>query len=117
MRKIIPITAGGLVAAVLTHGIVSSGLNLTGVERLLLYTYRGFFSHVIFAIWRLLALAHGLASISILNAPVKDLELFGRFFAFFCLFTFPLIGLALSASLSSQRISWCGSVRSPSQRR
>lgn len=39
-------SAGCLASAVLTRGLVSSGLDPTGAERGSSFTYRGFFSHV-----------------------------------------------------------------------
>lgn len=106
MRKSISVTAGCLVAAVLTHGLVSSGVNLTGADRLSFFTYRGFFTHVIFGFWRLWALVRGSTSDSILHARPDELEPFGRFLAITVLLTFPLIGFAVSAFSSRQRICW-----------
>ena len=106
MRKAISVSAGCLVAAVLTHGLVSSGKNLTGADQLPFFSYRGFFTHVIFGIWRLWTLAHASASVSILHARETDLEPFGRFLAIAVLAGFPLIGFAVAAFTCRQRISW-----------
>lgn len=106
MRKTISIGAGSLVAAVLTHGFVSSGLDLTGAERLSFFTYRGFFSHGIFGFWRLWTLAHGDASTTMLNGRAHGIDTFGRLFAVAVLLIRPLIGFVLSAFSSHQRISW-----------
>jgi hypothetical protein len=104
VRKTISIVGGCLVAAALTHGFVSSGVNMTGSEPF--FTYRGFFSHVIFAAWRLWTQAHGIAPVSLLHGRPEDLGAFGRFLAFALLLISPLIGFGVAALSCRQRRSW-----------
>ena len=105
MRKAISITSGCLVAAVLTHGFVSSGTNLDNLE-LPFFTYRGFFTAAILGAWRLWTQAHGSPSINFQNAHEHGIETFGRLLAIALLLTLPLAGFAVSAISSRERISW-----------
>lgn len=95
MRKYGSIGAGAAVAAVLTHGMVWSGLSFN--EPLPISTYRGFFQQVIVAIERLWSYAHGWQ-------PMSHIRDFGHFYAPTVQLICPLIGFALFWFFSRNRV-------------
>jgi hypothetical protein len=94
MRKSISIGAGAAVAAVLTHGMVFSAMNLN--EPLPISTYRGFFQNVLLATERLWSYAHGWQ-------PMRHIDEFGRFYAQTVHLICPLIGFALFRIISRHK--------------
>lgn len=96
MRRFISIGAGALVAAVFTHGMVFSGINLN--ESLPISTYQGFFTHALLATERLWSNAHGWQ-------PMSHIKDFGRFYALTAHLICPLIGFALFWILSRHKVS------------
>lgn len=100
MRRSISIGASAAVSALLTHGMVSSALNLS--ERLPISTYHGFFQHVLFAMDRLWSYAHGWQ-------PMSHIEGFGHFYAHAVDLICPLIGFSLFWMISRRKVgseSW-----------
>jgi hypothetical protein len=100
MRRSISIGTGTAVAAVLTHGMVSSGMNLN--EPLPISTYQGFFQRVLLATERLWSYAHGWQ-------PMSHIDEFGRFYAHTVHLICPLIGFALFWIVSRHKVgiqSW-----------
>ncbi len=81
MRISRSIGTSAAVAAVLTHGMVFSGVNLN--EPLPVSTYQGFFRHILLATERLWSYAHGWQ-------PMSHTHDFGRFYA-------PFVQLMLEA--------------------
>jgi hypothetical protein len=90
------IGAGAAVAAIFTHGVVSSAVNLT--ETLPVSAYQGFFRHILLATERLWSYAHGWQ-------PMSHIHDFGRFYAPVVQLICPLIGFALFWILSRHKLS------------
>src|SRR5580700_277255 len=84
------------VAAVFTHGMVFSGMNLD--EPLPISTYQGFFRHMLLAIERLWSYAHGWQ-------PMSHIDDFGHFYANTVHLICPLIGFALFWIVSRHKVS------------
>ena len=82
-------------AALLTHGMVYSALDLS--EALPISTYKGFFQHLLFAIERLWSYVHGWQ-------PMSHIEAFGRFYALTVHLLCPLIGFALFWTISRYNV-------------
>ena len=97
MRTGISIVTGAAVAAVFTHGMVFSGVNLN--EPLPISTYQGFFQHVLLATERLWSFAHGWQ-------PMSHIRDFGRFYAPVVQLTCPLMGFALFWMLSRHELGF-----------
>jgi len=95
MRGSISIGTGAAVAAVLTHGMVSSGLNLN--EPLPVSTYQGFFQHVLLAMERLWSYAHAWQ-------PMSHIDAFGHFYAHAVRLICPLIGFSLFWMVSRRKV-------------
>jgi hypothetical protein len=89
------IAASALAAALLTHGMVYSGLNLDGP--LPASTYQGFFQHLLLAAERLWSYAHGWQ-------PMSHIRDFGRFYAPAVQLLCPLIGFALFRIISRHKV-------------
>ncbi|MGO9257286.1 MAG: hypothetical protein ACLQU1_13415 [Bryobacteraceae bacterium] len=83
------------VAAVFTHGMVSSAVNLN--EPLPISTYQGFFRHMLFATERLWSYAHGWQ-------PMSHIAEFGLFYALTVRLVCPLIGFALFRITSGHKV-------------
>jgi len=83
------------VAAVFTHGMVVSAMNLNGP--LPISTYQGFFQHVLLATERLWSYAHGWQ-------PMSHIDDFGRFYAHTVHLICPLIGFALFWIVSRHKV-------------
>ena len=83
------------VAAVFTHGMVFSAVNLN--EPLPISTYQGFFQHMLLATERLWSYAHGWQ-------PMSHIRDFGRFYAPTVQLICPLIGFALFWILSRHKV-------------
>uniref|UniRef100_Q01Y71 Uncharacterized protein n=1 Tax=Solibacter usitatus (strain Ellin6076) TaxID=234267 RepID=Q01Y71_SOLUE len=79
------------VAAVLTHGMVSSAMNFH--EPLPVSTYQGFFQYLLLATERLWSYAHGWQ-------PMSHIRDFGHFYAPVVHLICPLIGFALFWTMS-----------------
>lgn len=100
MRRSVSSGTGAAVAAVFTHGMVFSAMNLN--EPLPISTYQGFFQHVLFATERLWSYAHGWQ-------PMSHIDEFGRFYADTVHLICPLIGFALFWIVSRHKVgikSW-----------
>jgi hypothetical protein len=95
MRKSISIGTGAAVAAILTHGMVYSALDLS--EGLPISTYKGFFQHVLCAIERMWSYVHGWQSMS-------HIQNFGWFYAGTVHILCPLIGFALFWMISRYNV-------------
>jgi uncharacterized membrane protein len=99
MRKAVSITGGSLVAAVLTHGLVYSGMRLDGPLSPL--SYRGMFQDAVLTIWNAWNFLHGW--------PIgrNHVEEFGRHcLAPFVLFVCPMIGFVLFTVIAKQKVGW-----------
>jgi hypothetical protein len=83
------------VAAVLTHGMVFSAVNLN--DSLPISTYQGFFQHMVLATERLWSYAHGWQ-------PMSHIHDFGRFYAPTVHLICPLIGFALFWIASRRKV-------------
>jgi hypothetical protein len=100
MRRSTSIAASVAVAAVITHGMVLSAVNLN--EPLPVSTYQGFFRCLSLAAERLWSSAHGWQSMS----HIRD---FGHFYAPAIQLICPLTGFALFWIISRQKVgihSW-----------
>jgi hypothetical protein len=100
MGRSISIGTGTAVAAVFTHGMVFSGVNLN--EPLPISTYQGFFQHMLLATERLWSYAHGWQ-------PMSHIRDFGYFYAPTIHLICPLIGFALFWIISQHNVgidSW-----------
>ena len=95
MRKSISIGAGAAVAAIVTHGMVYSALDLSNLSPI--STYQGFFQHILFAIERLWSYGHGWQ-------PMSHIRDFGGFYALTVRLLCPLIGFALFWVFSRCRV-------------
>jgi hypothetical protein len=95
MRRSISIGTGAAVGAILTHGMVSSALNLS--ELLPISTYHGFFQHVLLAMERLWSYAHGWQ-------PMSHIDTFGHFYAHTVDLICPLIGFSLFWMISRRKV-------------
>jgi hypothetical protein len=95
MGRSISIGTGAAVAAVFTHGMVFSAVNLT--EPLPISTYQGFFQHMLLATERLWSYVHGWQ-------PMSHIHDFGRFYAPTVQMTCPLIGFAIFWILSRHKL-------------
>ena len=84
-------------AAVFTHGMVFSGMDLN--EPRPISTYEGFFQHVLLATERLWSYVHGWQ-------PMSHIEEFGRFYAHTVHLICPLIGFALFWILSRHKVGF-----------
>lgn len=95
MRKSWSIGTSAAVAAVFTHGVVSSAVNFN--PSLPVSTYQGFFRHILVATERLWSYAHGWP-------PMSHIRDFGSFYAPVVQLTCPLIGFALFWILSRHKV-------------
>ncbi|MGA3017540.1 MAG: hypothetical protein ABSF62_10515 [Bryobacteraceae bacterium] len=95
MRRSISIGTSAAVAAVFTHGMVFSGMNLNGP--LPISTYQGFFQHMLLTTERLWSHAHGWQ-------PMCHIDDFGRFYAQTVHLICPLIGFALFWIISRHKV-------------
>jgi hypothetical protein len=95
MGRSISIGTGAAVAAVFTHGMVFSGVNLN--EPLPISTYQGFFQHMLLATERLWSYAHGWQ-------PMSHIRDFGHFYAPTIHVICPLIGFALFWIISQHKV-------------
>jgi hypothetical protein len=95
MRRSISIGTSAAVAAVFTHGVVSSAVNLN--EASPVSTYQGFFQYVLLATERLWSYAHGWQ-------PMSHIHDFGRFYAPAVQLICPLIGFLLFWILSRHKV-------------
>jgi hypothetical protein len=95
MRRSRSIGTSAAVAAVLTHGVVFSAVNLN--EPLPISTYQGFFQHILLATERLWSYAHGWQ-------PMSHIHDFGRFYAPAVHLICPLIGFALFWVISRHKV-------------
>jgi hypothetical protein len=95
MRRSIAIGTGAAAAAIFTHGMVYSAMDLA--EPLPASTYRGFFQYTLFAMERLWSQAHGWQSMS-------HVEEFGPFYARAVHLICPLLGFALFWIISRHNV-------------
>ena len=95
MRRSISIATSAAVAAVVTHGVVFSGVNFD--EPLPASTYQDFFRHMLLETERLWSYAHGWQ-------PMSHIRDFGHFCAPTIQLVCPLIGFALFWILSRHRV-------------
>jgi hypothetical protein len=95
MQKSISIATGAAAAAIFTHGMVFSAMDLS--ERLPISTYRGFFQHILFATEGMWSYAHGWQ-------PMSHIRDFGHFYAPIIHLICPLIGFTLFWILSRHRV-------------
>ena len=98
MEKRISIGLSLLIAAVLTHGLVYSGINLNVSKLMPTATYQGFFERMLVAAWAVWAQLRGFE-------PMSHLEEFGRFYAYLVILSCPLIGFGIFCLGSRQKIS------------
>ena len=89
------IGTGVAAAAVFTHGMVFSAVNLN--EPLPVSAYQGFFRHILLATERLWSYAHGWQ-------PMSHIHDFGRFYAPLVQLICPLIGFAIFWILSRHKL-------------
>jgi hypothetical protein len=95
MRTPISIGTGTAVAAVLTHGMVFSGMNWNELSPV--STYQGFFQHVLLATERLWSYAHGWP-------PMSHIRDFGGFYAPMVRLICPLTGFVLFWTISRRKV-------------
>src|SRR6267154_5019886 len=102
MRKALAVAAGAMVALVSTHGLVYSGIHLDTHQPMPLFTYQGFFEHILLASWRFWNSVHGWA-------PLRHAGDFGNVLALGTFLTCPLLGFMvfwLAARLPLDRAWW-----------
>lgn len=95
MRSSISIGMSAALAAVFTHGMVFSGLNLN--QPWPISTYQGFFRHILLATERLWSYAHGWQ-------PMSHIRDFGHFYAPAVHLICPLIGFAVFRMVSGHKV-------------
>jgi hypothetical protein len=95
MRRSGSLGTSAAAAAVITHGMVFSAVNLN--EHLPISTYRGFFQYMLLATERLWSYAHGWQ-------PMSHIRDFGHFYAPTIQLICPLIGFALFWILSRHNV-------------
>ncbi len=95
MRKYLSIGTSATLAAVFTHGLVFSAMDLN--EPLSIWTYQGFFRHLLLATERLWSFAHGWQ-------PMSHIRDFGRFYAPAVHLICPLIGFLLFWVMSRHKV-------------
>jgi hypothetical protein len=97
MAKRISIGIALAFGAVLTYGMVNSGIHLESSRLMPFSTYDGFFARVLVATWSVWGRVRGLE-------PMSHVDEFGRFYACFVFLACPLIGFALFRLGSQQKI-------------
>jgi hypothetical protein len=97
VRKRIGFGLGAVIAALLTHGFVYSGMRLS--KPLSVFTYEGSFQRAILSLWHAWTDIHG-------QAPMTHADDFGRFMAHFVFFVCPVLSFAFYALVRQQRMNW-----------
>ena len=95
MRRPVAIATGAAVAALLTHGMVYTAMDLT--EPLPILSYQGSFQHALFAMERLWSQVHGWESMS-------HIEYFGLIYSRTVHLLCPLIGFGLFWIISRHKV-------------
>ena len=96
MRTSISIAISGALAAVFTHGLVSSAMYFKE-EPLPIAAYQGFFQQILLATERLWSRAHGWQ-------PLSHIQDFGHFYAPLVQLVGPLVGFALFWIMSRHKV-------------
>ncbi len=94
MRRSISIGTSLAVAAVVTHGMVFSGVNF---DEQPISTYQAFFRNLLLATERLWSYAHG-------SEPMSHIRDFGHFYAPTIQLICPLVGFALFWTISRHKV-------------
>jgi hypothetical protein len=95
MRSSRSLVTSATVAALFTHGMVFSALNFD--PPLPIWTYQGFFRHILLATERLWSYAHGWQ-------PLSHIRDFGHFYATTVHLTCPLVGFLLFWIASRRKV-------------
>lgn len=98
--------AGMALAAVATHGLVSSAMDMSNLQPV--WTYHGFFQQIVLSTWRLWIEAHGWKGSGDLVGMNHSIHLddFGQFYAPAVFLVCPLLGFWVFSLAAHARADW-----------